>query len=99
MFNVHDVTSFITTTPKTCRLILDQIQSNCVPKKRGNPNWGKGEVNTLPSAGASSCEDLVKKLCLSPVEYESSIQLKEWVRKNKDQKYVPLNLLRMGLGG
>jgi len=53
----------------------------------------------LPFAGARSFEDIVKKLCLSPVEYESSIQLKEWVRKNKDQKYVPLNLLRMGLGG
>jgi len=64
-----------------------------VPKKRGNPNWGKGEVNTLPSAGASSFQDIVKKLCLSPVEYGSSIQFKEWVRKNKDQKYVTLNLL------
>jgi len=57
-----------------------------VPKKRGNPNWGKGEVNTLPSAGASSFQDIVKKLCLSPVEYGSSIQFEEWVRKNKDQK-------------
>ena len=28
------------------------------------------------------------------VEYESSIQLKEWVRKNKDQKYVPSDLLQ-----
>ena len=54
-----------------------------VAKKRGNPNWGKPEVNTVPYAGASSFEEVVKKLRLSPTEYESSIQLKDWVRKNK----------------
>ena len=62
-------------------------------KKRGNSNWGKPEVNTLPYAGVSSFEEMVKKLRLSPTEYEGSIHLKEWVRKNKDQKYVPSNLL------
>ena len=63
-------------------------------KKRGNPNWGKPEVNTVPYAGASSFEDVVKKLRLSPTEYESSIQLKDWVRKYKDHKYVPSTLLQ-----
>ena len=63
-------------------------------KKRGNPNWGKPEVNTVPYVGASSFEDVVKKLRLSPTEYESSIQLKDWVRKNKDHKYVPSALLQ-----
>lgn len=62
-------------------------------KKRGNPNWGKPEVNTLPYAGVSSFEEVVKKLRLSPSEYEDSIHLREWARKNKDQKYVPSNLL------
>jgi hypothetical protein len=32
-------------------------------------------------------------LHLSPAEYGSSAALKEWVRKNKDQKYVPDDLL------
>ncbi len=63
-------------------------------KKRGNPNWGKPEVNTVPHAGASSFEEVVKKLRLSPSEYEGSIHLKEWARKHKDQKYVPSNLLQ-----
>jgi hypothetical protein len=30
---------------------------------------------------------------LSRREYASSAALKEWVRKNKDHKYVPLDLL------
>ena len=75
-----------------CRLIFEGIQNNCVAKKRGNPNWGKPEVNTVPYTGASSFEEVVKKLRLSPAEYEG--QLKDWVRKNKDQKYVPSNLLQ-----
>ena len=63
-------------------------------KKRGNPNWGKPEVNITPYTGASSFEEVVRKLRLSPAEYEGSIQLKAWVQKNKDQKYVPSNLLQ-----
>ena len=62
-------------------------------KKRGNPNWGKSEVNAIPYTGTSSFEEVVKKLRLSPSQYEGSIHLQEWARKNKDQKYVPLNLL------
>jgi hypothetical protein len=57
-----------------------------VAKKRGNPNWGKPEVNIVPYTGESSFEEFVRKLRLSPAEYEGSIQLKAWVQKNKDQK-------------
>jgi hypothetical protein len=64
-----------------------------VAKKRGNPNWGKPEVS-VRYTGASSFEEVVKKLRLSPAEYEGSMQLKDWVQKNKDQKYVPSNLLQ-----
>ena len=63
-------------------------------KKRDNPNWGKPEVNSVPYTGTSSFEEVVKKLRLSPSQYEDSIHLKEWARKNKDQKYVPSNLLQ-----
>jgi hypothetical protein len=65
-----------------------------VAKKRGNPNWGKPEVNVIPYTGVSSFEEVVRMLRLSPGEYEGSIQLKAWVQRNKDQKYVPLNLLQ-----
>jgi hypothetical protein len=63
-------------------------------KKRDNPNWGKPKVNAVPYTGTSSFEEIVKKLRLSQTEYEGSIQLQEWARKNKDQKYVPSNLLQ-----
>ena len=42
----------------------------------------------------SSFDAMVKALGLAPEEFESSDALKEWVVKNKDQKYVPLDLLR-----
>ncbi len=41
----------------------------------------------------SSFDALVKSLGLSPDQYANSGPLKEWVAKNKDHKYVPLNLL------
>ena len=64
-------------------------------KKRGNPNWGKPTLNTVPYTGATSFEEVVKQLRLSPRQYEDSVQLKNWVQKNKDHKYVPSSLLEM----
>jgi hypothetical protein len=63
-------------------------------KKRGNPNWGKPDVNASAFTVPSSFEEVVKELRLSPAEYEHSVELKDWVRKNKDQKYVPSDLLK-----
>lgn len=62
-------------------------------KRRGNPNWGKSEPFTL-TPSTSSFELLVHSLGLSPEEYVRSVPLKDWVRKNKDHKYVPLELLQ-----
>jgi len=42
----------------------------------------------------TSFEQMVRKLGLSPEEYESSALLKDWVRRNMDEKYVPLDLLK-----
>jgi hypothetical protein len=61
-------------------------------KRRGNPNWGKPTPYVLGSS-ISSFDSLVKSLGLSPDQYENSPTLKEWVHKNKDHKYVPLDLL------
>ena len=62
-------------------------------KKRGNPNWGKPDVHPA-DIQPSSFEQIVRKLQLSPDQYQSSVQLKEWARKNKDHKYVPSDLLK-----
>jgi len=60
-------------------------------KKRGNPNWGKPDAPVVPT----SFEEVVRKLRLSPADYEGSLQLKQWARKNKDQKYIPDDLLKL----
>ena len=62
-------------------------------KKRGNPNWGKMDLRPTV-VQPNSFEEVVRKLRLSPEHYVDSVQLKDWVRKNKDQKYVPLDLLK-----
>jgi hypothetical protein len=62
-------------------------------KKRGNPNWGKPEVHTAP-VSPTSFEEIVKRLRLAPPDYGNSPELREWARKNKDQKYVPDDLLK-----
>ncbi|PYX62077.1 MAG: hypothetical protein DMG74_21705 [Acidobacteria bacterium] len=62
-------------------------------KRRGNPNWGKPDIRTVPVA--TSFEEIVNTIGLSPGEYEGSGVLKEWVRRNKEHKYVPTDLLKV----
>ena len=62
-------------------------------KKRGNPNWGKPDLTNVPYTGSTSFEEVVKKLRLGPADYHRSAELREWVQRNKDQKYVPVDLL------
>jgi hypothetical protein len=45
--------------------------------------------------GSSSFEHVARRLGLSPSQYATSAELKEWVRKNKDHKYVPPQLLEL----
>ena len=63
-------------------------------KRNGNPNWGKPRAVGATSVTLTSFEELVKNMNLSPAQYKNSLPLKEWVRKNKDHKYVPPDLLR-----
>jgi hypothetical protein len=43
---------------------------------------------------ATSFERVVRALQLSPDQYLESAPLKEWVRRHKDEKYVPSDLLK-----
>jgi hypothetical protein len=63
-------------------------------KKRGNPNWGKPVAPSTVEVQPSSFAQIVRELRLSPDQYLASVQLKEWVWENKDQKYVPSDLLK-----
>jgi hypothetical protein len=60
-------------------------------RKKGNPNWGKTNLD-IPNM-PTSFEEMVRRLKLSEEEYRSSIPLKEWAKKHKDSKYVPQDLL------
>ena len=44
-------------------------------------------------ASVSSFDQMVETLHLSPQQYQGSLELKEWVRRNKRQKYVPTEVL------
>jgi hypothetical protein len=45
-------------------------------------------------AQPSAFEQVVFELRLTPAQYESSAELKRWVQQYKDQKYVPVDLLK-----
>ena len=62
-------------------------------KRRGNPNWGKPAMR-MPGAAATSFEEVALTLGLTPEAFADSAPLKEWVRRNKDHKYVPPDLLK-----
>ena len=49
--------------------------------------------SSITPHGESTFEHVVRQLHLSPEEYVTSPELKEWVRKNKDSRYVPPYLL------
>ena len=62
--------------------------------QRRNPNFTKpGSIDTVPVV-ASSFERVVDLLKLSPDQYQSSAELRDWVLRNKDEKYVPPDLLK-----
>ena len=64
-------------------------------KRRGNPNWGKPGAVAMLEAGPTGFEGVVDTLGLTPEAFEGSVLLKEWVRRNKDQKYVALDVLNL----
>ena len=55
-------------------------------KKRGNPDWGKPDMHAAPVL-QTSFEEVVRKLRLSPADYEGSLQLKEWVPGTARHKF------------
>ena len=62
-------------------------------RHRINRNFTKPEAIQPLIFFPSSFEQVVKALSISPEEHESSLELNEWVRRNKDQKYLPTGLL------
>jgi hypothetical protein len=59
-----------------------------------NRNFTKPEAIGPIVFSPSSFERIVTALRISPEEYRSSSALKEWVRRNKEHRYVPPELLK-----
>lgn len=59
-----------------------------------NSNSARPRAMSTPPSSASSFERVVDSLKLSPEQYQSSTELREWVLHNKDHKYVPPDLLK-----
>jgi len=50
-------------------------------------------LSAFTTCGSTAFEHVVMNLRLMPGEYVNSAELKEWVWRNKDHKYVPPELL------
>jgi hypothetical protein len=62
-------------------------------RKPGNPNWSRPASMGTLAVSPPTFESVAGALGLAPKEFKGSIPLKEWVNRNKDHKYVPLDLL------
>ncbi|HET7150663.1 MAG TPA: hypothetical protein VFI60_04580 [Candidatus Acidoferrum sp.] len=51
--------------------------------------------SSIAPHGESTFEHVAHRLHLSPSEYATSTELKEWARGHKDHKYVPSQLLEL----
>ena len=60
--------------------------------RRGNPQFTNPAAIEPPLASATSFGRVVEELRFSPSEYLTSPRLRDWVFRNKDQKYVPLRI-------
>ena len=62
-----------------------------VPRKRGNPNWGRS--GPFPPATATEFETQVRQLHLTPETYVFSDRLRSWCERNRNRFYIPEWLL------
>ena len=70
-----------------------KLTSELHPRRRGNPDWGSG-MPTPMRPSVSEFERVVEHLRLKPDEYTGSDELRDWVERNKDARFVPERLLK-----
>jgi len=63
------------------------------PQHESSNSARPAAMHAHPLSG-SSFERVVDSLKLSPDQYQTSPELREWVLRNKDHKYVPPDLLK-----
>lgn len=59
-----------------------------------NRRFTNPAATSPPPGTPTSFEQVVRQLKLRPEDYETSTELREWVFRNKDQRYVPSELLK-----
>jgi len=64
-----------------------------MPRKHGNPNWCRTAPMGAPTVSPPIFESVARALRLDPEDFEGSVPLREWANRNRDHKYVPLDLL------
>jgi hypothetical protein len=69
-----------------------EVMEGLMSPERGISNSAR--ATNVPPSSESSFERVVDSLKLSPEQYQSSAELREWVLQNKDHKYVPPDLLK-----
>jgi hypothetical protein len=79
------------TAPKQLQVI---VTGALMSSQHGTSRSAKLAANSARAFSESSFEKMVDSLKLSPDQYQSSAELREWVLRNKDDKYVPPDLLK-----
>jgi hypothetical protein len=62
-------------------------------KRRGNPNWGKWDTLGPVVVSLTYFERAVEKFKLTPDQFVTSAELREWARNNKNSRFIPEALL------
>jgi len=65
-----------------------------MPRRRGNPNWGRSGQPFHPAPAAATEFDMqVRQLGLTKQTCVDSTELRRWCERNKDRCYIPEWLL------
>jgi hypothetical protein len=64
-----------------------------MPKRKGPPQFTNPRLMRAPQACLSSFDQQVEALSLSPEQYAGSRELKNWVSRNRNHRYVPPDVL------
>jgi hypothetical protein len=63
-------------------------------KRRGNPNWGKPEMNGAVVPTVTEFQQVARDFNLQPDQYVDSTRLREWASRHRNSRYIPETLLK-----
>ena len=75
----------------TIRPTATPVTLPALPRKRGNPNWGRPTRSA--TALATEFELRVRQLRLTPQMYASPLELRAWCEQDRNRRYIPEWLL------